>query len=45
MKLESSSDGMEQPSTLKTGSGLSKPFGKARSGGDPSLRILLSALR
>jgi len=44
MKLESSSDGMEPLLTSKIASGLSKPFGKARSGGDPSLRIRLSAL-
>jgi hypothetical protein len=30
---------------LRSGSVLKMPFGKARSGGDPSLRILLSALR
>src|SRR5260370_41244102 len=45
MKPESSSDGMEPLSTSKIASGLTKPCGKARSGGDPSLRIRLPALR
>src|SRR5216683_4086487 len=40
-----SRSGTEQIPILRSGSVLKMPFGKARSGGDPSLRILLLALR
>jgi PAS domain S-box-containing protein len=40
-----SRSGTEQIPILRSASVLKKPFGKARSGGDPSLRIRLSALR
>src|ERR1700736_2462910 len=37
--------GTEPIPILRSGSVLKRPFGKAKSGGDPSSRILLSALR
>jgi len=40
-----SRSGTEQIPILRNGSVLKMPFGRARSGGDPSLRIRLSALR
>src|SRR5216683_694219 len=40
-----SRSGTEPIPILRSGSVLKRPFGKAKSGGDPSSRILLSALR